>query len=197
MKSTYKYFISWLSEILNPFYNKWWKGLKPAYWIMIVGPVFFTSCFPQYYKVHTIKPVAADSIQHLVNQNKYFILRTNQEDFKLTGINISSDQLNAKADSLPVEYLKFFKANNQKAHRYPAKDKELVMNTVLLYTSDSVKYDDRISLSMNNLYQMDTYQFNQSKTTLTHVGVIAGIAAGTAVAIFVIAYIASGPWYPN
>jgi hypothetical protein len=144
-----------------------------------------------------MKRVDADSIQHLVNENKYFILHADQEDFALTRIKVGSDHLDAKAETLPGEYLKFLQANNQKAHRYPAKDKELVMNTVRLYTSDSVKYNEQISIPIKDFYQMDIYQFNKTRTTWAHAGAIGGITIATAALILVIIIAASGlAFYP-
>jgi hypothetical protein len=172
--------------------------IKPVYGITIFGLVFFTSCLPQYYKVNTIKKVNADSIQHLVNENRNFILHADQEDFALTQIKVSSDHLDAKAETMPGEYSKFLQANNQKAHRYPAKDRGLVLNTVRLYTSDSVKCNEQISIPFNDFYQLDIYQFNKARTTRAHVGTIVGLTLATAgiVGIVVIASTYTGP-YPK
>ena len=192
MKSMIKRFIFRLSAIPGTLYDNIRRRTKPVYWIMIVGSVCFAGCLPQYYKVNSVKKVEADSIQRLVNENKYFILHTDEEDFALSQVKVNNDHLNAKADTLPGGYSKFLKANYQKAHKYPAKNKELILNTVRLYTSDSVKYNEQISIAVKDFYQMDSYQFNQTKTTWTHVGTIGGLTLAAAALVFVIALIASG-----
>jgi hypothetical protein len=195
MKSIINHLIFILAAIRSPLCDNILRRIKSAYGIMLIGSVCFTSCLPQYYKVNTIKMVDADSIQHLVNENKNFILHADQEDFAITQIKVSSDHLDAKAETLPGKYLKFLQANNQKALRYPAKDKELVMNTVRLYTSDSVKYNEQVSIPLKDFYKMDIYQFNKAKTTWTHIGVIGGITVGTAALILAIAIAAAGSFY--
>jgi hypothetical protein len=101
----------------------------------------------------------------------------------LTRIKVDSNYVNAKTDSLPIEYLRFLQPNNQKAKRYHAKDKEYVLNAVRLYTSGSVKYNEQISIPLKSISRMDMYQFNKAKTTWTHIGVIGGITLGVAAKI--------------
>jgi hypothetical protein len=194
MKSIIDHLIFILAATLSQLYDNILRRIKPSYGIMLIGSVCFTSCLSQYYNINTMKRVDADSIQHLINENKYLILHADQEDFALTQVKVGSDHLDAKTETLPGEYLKFLQANNQKAHRYPAKDKELVMNAVRLYTSASVKYNEQISIPTKDFYQMDIYQFDKGKTTWVHVGVIGGIALGTAgiIAIAVLASKTSG-----
>lgn len=175
MKSFNRHIIFKLNPIRIPLDIRILRQIKPAYAILIIGSICFTSCLPQYYNVDRNKKVDADSIQQLVNGNKYFILHAVRQDFALAQIKVDSDHLDAKAENLPDEYLHFLQRNNQKAHRYHAADKKLVMNAVRLYTSDSVNMNEQVSIPVKDLYQMDTYKFNRSKTTWKHIGIIGGI----------------------
>lgn len=186
MKSVINRLIFILCTVLSPLYDNILKRIKLACGIMLIGSVCFTSCLPQYYNVNTIKKLDADSIQHLVNENKNFILHANREDFALTQLKINSDHLDARVETLSGEYLKFLQSNNQKAHRYPAKNKELVMNTARLYTYDSVKYNEQISIPLNDFYKLDIYQFNKARTTRAHVGAIVGLTVATAAIVGIV-----------
>jgi len=163
---------------------------KWRYALLITAMLGLNSCFQHYYKTNTTREPDNASIQKLVNENKYFILHSNNQHMSLRNAGVKNDNLEADVDYLPDEHTKFLNPKKEAGNRFSVSNKETVLYEVHLYTKDSIGSNAHIVFPLKDFYRMDVYELDKSPTNKSKITSIVGLTLITAGVIGIIIGIA-------
>lgn len=154
--------------------------------------IFMNGCFRTIMKTNSTEKINADTLQTLINAQKYFILHYRDQIVGLKNPAVSADQINSEIESIPEVHKKYLhpEGKNSVAGKIPDKQnvgikkayKMVAFMEVHIYTMDSLQNKKTVSLPLSSVYRTDIYEFNKSATTANHILSWVGIAAGIVLA---------------
>lgn len=141
-----------------------------------------SSCFLHYYKTNSQDHIDEASVQKLVNSDKYFILHLNDKEYSLNNIKVVNESMEADLDSVAPGHSKFLYLYPRSAahNRFPAKDKDYVLNEVHLYAKASETNTLHVIVPMKNINRVDVYELDKGPTNRSKIASIVGITLSTA-----------------
>ncbi|HXB92342.1 MAG TPA: hypothetical protein VNU72_08635 [Puia sp.] len=158
-----------------------------AWLILILAAIGFNSCFLHYYNTNTTDRTDGDTLQHLVNGNKYFILHANHVNYAFSHVKVNNDNIEGDISFLPEEHTNYLRPTQEIKNRFPVKDKNIVLYEVHLYTQDSVTLDGHGAIPFKHIYRLDAYGLDKAATSGSRVLSIVGITLATALVVGIIA----------
>jgi hypothetical protein len=133
--------------------------------------IFLSGCM-YYYKIQTVRPVAANTFKQYDSLNKYLILHLKDTAWHLSVMNIKDIELFGKLSTLPDYRMKYKTTKPNAWNRYKrmeVQDENYVLEEVHLYLQDSlfseVYAGDAINLQYSAISKVDVYIKDKGKTT--------------------------------
>jgi hypothetical protein len=161
--------------ILLPVYVIATRQKKTACVLLVFLSICLSGCFLHYYSVNTAPRVDDSVLERLQSANKYFILHARNGAYALKNLRVNNDLLQGDLEELPGEHLKYLVPGQGKLHRFPVRDRYIVLYEVHLYTTQAAGDSARISLALKDINRMDVYDLNKAATTTSEVLSIVGI----------------------
>jgi hypothetical protein len=160
--------------------------VRPFLILLVLGSLFCGGCFNHYYQTNSTDRVNAANIQQMMKANKYFILHANHRDFSLKNIKVNEDNLEGDVDTIAEEHAKHLNPKSEKGNRFKAKDGDVVLYEVHLYTLNPIESKSRVILRFTDIKQIDVYGLDKTATSRSTALSIVGASLVTAGVIGII-----------
>ncbi len=147
---------------------------------LFVAITSFSSCFQHYYKTNTANQTDTATLQHLVNEKKYFILHSATNKMALNNVHITNENLEADVTYIPAVHQPYLNPKNETGNKFHVNHKKIVDFEVHLYTADTLTANPHINMPVKNFYRVDVYDLDKEATNSSKVLSITGITLGAA-----------------
>jgi hypothetical protein len=144
---------------------------------------FLTGCFEYHYQVKEKPTMTSEELDHMKNENRYFIFHNGGTLFHLLNPKIVSGNLEGKLVMLPIEkgeeqHLLNRYSFSKRYFKNKTKNNSGIINDVHIYKEYPLGLKDSASIPLNEISKIEIYDKNKAATTASWIlGTVSTVSA--------------------